>query len=362
MAGNDGFIRIEHVTKRFGAVAAVNDVSIEIGKGEFFALLGPSGCGKTTLLRMIAGFESPTEGDISIDGQRINDLPPNERPTNMVFQSYAVFPHLTVRQNVGYGLRRERLATEEFDRRVNEALALVHLTGFDGRKPNQLSGGQRQRVALARALIKRPKVLLLDEPLAALDRKLREEMQVELRLLQRTVGITFVFVTHDQEEALALSDRVAVMFDGRVHQIDTPRKLYDWPASVKVGGFIGQMNLFDARRDGEVNGQVTLDAGPLGKITVAAKDVPSAEKLKIAVRPELVTFGPAKVADQLGAQATVKGSAFLGDRSQFLFEVSGLERPVLAVTSLDDDAHAPREGSLSFLSIGKDAILVLAAE
>jgi spermidine/putrescine ABC transporter ATP-binding subunit len=359
---DDAFIRIDRVSKHFGDVRAVDNVSLDIMRGEFFALLGPSGCGKTTLLRMIAGFESPTHGEVYIDGQPMADVPPNHRPTNMVFQSYAVFPHLNVRQNVGYGLRREKLDPKEEARRIDEALALVHLTGYDARKPNQLSGGQRQRVALARALIKRPKVLLLDEPLAALDKKLREEMQVELRALQKSVGITFVFVTHDQEEALALSDRVAVMFDGRVEQADTPRRLYDYPASTRVAGFIGQMNFFDAVEVGRQNGSVTLDVGPFGKIEVAAKDVPQGVAVKVAARPELVTF--AKVppdGPSLKAKARVRGHAFLGDRSQFVFDVEGLARPVVAMTSLDDEASMPKDGAELWLNIPRDWINILSA-
>ncbi|MEZ5925778.1 MAG: ABC transporter ATP-binding protein [Hyphomicrobiaceae bacterium] len=359
---DDAFIRIDRVSKHFGDVRAVDNVTLDIRRGEFFALLGPSGCGKTTLLRMIAGFDTPTYGEIHIDGQPMADVPPNHRPTNMVFQSYAVFPHLNVRQNVGYGLRKERLEAKEETRRVDEALDLVHLTGFDTRKPNQLSGGQRQRVALARALIKRPKVLLLDEPLAALDKKLREEMQVELRALQRSVGITFVFVTHDQEEALALSDRVAVMFDGRVEQADTPRRLYDYPISTRIAGFIGQMNFFDAQEIGRQGDTVTLDVGPLGRIDVPARDVPDGVQVKVAARPELITFSTAPATDHaLKAKARVRGHAFLGDRSQFIFDVAGLARPIVAVTSLDDEASMPRDGAELWLSIPNDWINILPA-
>ena len=216
-------IEINNVTKDFGSVRALNGVSMQIKQGEFFSLLGPSGCGKTTLLRMISGFETPTSGSISIAGESMEDVPPNLRPTNMVFQSYAIFPHLNVAENVGYGLKKLKLSSDEIEGRINEALKLVDLTGYGTREAHALSGGQRQRVALARALIMQPKVLLLDEPLSALDKKLREAMQVELRRLQQTVGITFVLVTHDQEEALVMSDRIAVMFEGEVAQVDTPR-------------------------------------------------------------------------------------------------------------------------------------------
>ena len=219
---NDQIIAIESVKKNFGDVTALDGVSLNIREGEFFSLLGPSGCGKTTLLRMISGFDNPSMGSVYIGGSDMTNVPPNERPTNMVFQSYAIFPHLNVAENVGYGLKKQKLPNDEINRRVEEALALVDLEGFGTRESHALSGGQRQRVALARALIMKPKVLLLDEPLSALDKKLRETMQSELRKLQRTVGITFVLVTHDQEEALTMSDRIAVMFDGKIAQLDTP--------------------------------------------------------------------------------------------------------------------------------------------
>jgi ABC-type Fe3+/spermidine/putrescine transport system ATPase subunit len=236
-------ISIRHITKRFGPVAAVDDVSFDIAPNEFFALLGPSGCGKTTLLRMIAGLETPTEGEIVIDGQDMAFIPPNQRPVNMVFQSYAVFPHMSVRNNVEYGLKVVGTPREETRRRAEDALAMVKLGDLAERMPDQLSGGQRQRVALARALVKRPKVLLLDEPLSALDAKLREQMQLELTRLQRTVGITFIIVTHDQDEALSMANRIAVMNLGRVSQIAGPTELYEHPASRFVADFIGKVNL-----------------------------------------------------------------------------------------------------------------------
>ena len=239
-------IRLEGVAKRFGQTAAVDDVSLEVNEGEFFALLGPSGCGKTTLLRLLAGFETPSAGRILIDGEDVGSTPPNRRPVNMVFQSYAVFPHMSVADNVGYGLRMDRVPEADLRRRVDEALALVQLDDLGARKPHQISGGQLQRVALARALIKRPRVLLLDEPLSALDAKLREQMRFELAQLQEKVGITFIMVTHDQSEALALADRAAVMDKGQVLQVATPAGLYERPANRFVADFIGQVNLFEA--------------------------------------------------------------------------------------------------------------------
>jgi spermidine/putrescine transport system ATP-binding protein len=247
MTAGQAIIRFENVTKRYGKVLAVDGVSLSIEEGEFFALLGPSGCGKTTLLRMLAGFETPSEGRILIDGRDISRTPPNKRPVNMVFQSYAVFPHMTVADNVAYGLKVDGVAASERARRVEEALALVKLDGYGARKPDQLSGGQRQRVALARALVKRPRVLLLDEPLSALDAKLREAMRSELAQLQEQVGVTFLFVTHDQDEALAMASRCAVMNRGLLQQVATPSDLYEFPNSRFVADFIGSVNLFEGR-------------------------------------------------------------------------------------------------------------------
>ena len=233
-------VTIAGITKRFGDVTAVDDIDLVIGDGEFFALLGPSGCGKTTTLRMIAGLDFPTMGSLKIFGDEVGTLPPNKRPVNTVFQAYALFPHMNVADNIAFGLKMQKVDRLERDRRVAEAVGLVQLGGMEGRRPNQLSGGQQQRVALARALVNRPKVLLLDEPLGALDLKLRQEMQLELKALQREVGITFVFVTHDQEEALTMSDRIAVMHEGRLLQVGTPEDIYQRPANRFVADFIGQ--------------------------------------------------------------------------------------------------------------------------
>ncbi|MGF7161360.1 spermidine/putrescine transport system ATP-binding protein/putrescine transport system ATP-binding protein [Rhodoligotrophos appendicifer] len=357
--GRSDFIRIDHVTKRFGPVRAVDTVNLDIAEGEFFSLLGPSGCGKTTLLRMLGGFEVPSEGEIWIDAQRMAVVPPNARPTNMVFQSYAVFPHLNVKQNVGYGLRREHLSKSEFDRRVAEALSLVQLTGYDERKPNQLSGGQRQRVALARALIKRPKVLLLDEPLGALDKKLREEMQMELRALQRSVGITFLFVTHDQEEALALSDRIAVMFDGKVAQVDSPRALYDRPTSRPVANFIGMMNFFPTAKVTQSAGAIDVEAAGLGRLSMPSTWLPSG-KTVLAIRPERISIAGAdsSVGDRLSVPATLLSSAFLGDRSHLMAQIDGVERPILIAAQ--EQGEVPLDaGTRVQLHMPKEALLLL---
>src|SRR5579871_4633647 len=246
MTQQDSIISLQNVSKHFGAVRAVDDVSFEIRRGEFFSLLGPSGCGKTTLLRMLAGFELPTTGEIFIDGQPMSPVPAYARPTNMVFQNYAIFPHLNVRENIAFGLRKKRLSKAEMARTVEEALALIKMQGYGERASHQLSGGQRHRVALARALVCRPKVLLLDEPLGALDAKLRHAMQIELKRLQSQLGITFLFVTHDQEEALVMSDRIAVVNKGRIEQIGPTAEIYHRPATAFVADFLGQANLIDA--------------------------------------------------------------------------------------------------------------------
>ena len=274
-------LRIEDVTKRFGAVTAVDGVSAEIPENEFFALLGPSGCGKTTLLRMLAGFEQPDAGRLLLDGADLVGVKPHRRPLNMMFQSYALFPHMTVEENVMYGLRMEGVAKAEARRRAQEGLAQVQLAELAGRRPAKLSGGQRQRVALARALVKHPRLLLLDEPLSALDRQIRGEMQLELKRLQHQVGITFVVVTHDQEEAMTMADRIAVMRDGHIEQVGTPEQLYEAPATRFVAGFLGDANLFGGTVSGDAVGPWRVAPGLLGERSLADGD-----EAFVVVRPE----------------------------------------------------------------------------
>ena len=286
---NDVSVAIRGVTKRFGETAAVDRVSLDIRRGEFFSLLGPSGCGKTTLLRMIGGFETPTEGSIAIDGADMTDTPPYLRPVNMVFQHYALFPHLTVGQNVAFGLRYRPMDRPSRDRRVAEVLELLQLSGFEARRPDQLSGGQRQRVALARALALEPRVLLLDEPLGALDQKLRKEVQVQLKRLQRSLGITFVFVTHDQEEALTMSDRIAVMHRGRVEQAGDAARVFERPATEFVANFMGASNFFSGSVVEAPGGDVVLELSGGGRASVPLDGGPApraGEAVRFVVRPE----------------------------------------------------------------------------
>ena len=306
-------ISIRNVSKRFGTFTALEDISIDIQPGEIFALLGPSGCGKSTLLRIIAGFEQATEGDILIDGEDVTDVPPNKRPVNMVFQSYAVFPHMTVEQNVAYGLKMDRLPGTEIKSKVAEALDQVHMAEFAKRTPDQLSGGQRQRVALARALVKRPRVLLLDEPLSALDAKLRDAMRLELVKLQETVGVSFVMVTHDQSEALAMADRVAVLNKGRLRQLADPMTLYREPNDAFVADFIGRVNLFDV--DASAVGATSLTANSLGEVPLS-EPLPAGlgDDLVVAVRPEFIRLSPPNGAAHAVA-ATLGDVAFQGESS-----------------------------------------------
>ncbi len=279
-------VEVRDVVKRFGEVVAVDHVSLQIQDGEFFSMLGPSGCGKTTTLRMIAGFEQPTEGEIFIDGQPSAGISAFERNTNMVFQSYALFPHMTVAENVAFGLEMKRVPKANRKRRVTEALEMVQLPGLEKRKPKQLSGGQQQRVALARALVNRPAVLLLDEPLGALDLKLRKEMQLELKALQQQVGITFIYVTHDQEEALTMSDRIAVMHEGHVLQLGSPTEIYERPANRFVADFIGETNFIEGEVMESNNGHVVVKILPNVTVEAVAETRPSGSQITVAIRPE----------------------------------------------------------------------------
>jgi len=315
------FVSVSQVSKAFGAAPVVDAVDLSVERGSFFSLLGPSGCGKSTLLRMIAGFETPDSGTITIDGAAMNGVPPNLRPTNMVFQSYAIFPHLNVFDNIAYGLRRSGLSKEDLRRKVEGMLATVRLEGLGDRRSDQLSGGQRQRVALARALVREPKVLLLDEPLGALDKRLREAMQIELRAIQRKVGITFLLVTHDQEEALSLSDRVAVMSGGRILQVATPRELYDRPNCREVADFIGEINFFHATVKEITENSMTVNGGLLGIVTLprvnVAPGITAGDHVLLAIRPEHV-----RTALQ-GLAGTIATATFLGERSHFHVKIPG---------------------------------------
>jgi spermidine/putrescine ABC transporter ATP-binding subunit len=359
------FINIEGVSKTFGSIVAVDNVNIEISTGEFFSLLGPSGCGKTTLLRMLAGFESPSSGEIYIDGKAMSEIPPHQRPTNMVFQNYAIFPHLDVASNIAYGLRKDKLGKVEQKRMVEEALEMVKLPGYGKRRSNELSGGQLQRVALARALIKRPKVLLLDEPLGALDKKLREEMQLELRVLQESVGITFIFVTHDQEEALTLSDRVAVMARGNVLQMDSPQQLYNHPVNVEVADFIGRMNFFDTRVNSLQGDIAHLDTNGIGrlKLFIKGKQLQQGDQLILALRPEQVHLTHERTEDANTVKGKISTSAYFGDRSHYYVSVEGIDKPI-EVSGNDSKLISGRNferGNEVWLSWNENSLVVLPA-
>ena len=314
-------IALEGVVKRFGNAAAVRDVTVSIGEGEFFSLLGPSGCGKTTTLRMIAGFETPDEGRIVLDGQDVTSVPANRRPVNMVFQQYALFPHMSIYDNVAFGLKVKRVPRQDHGDRIHEILRVVELEGLERRRPRQLSGGQQQRVALARALVNRPAALLLDEPLGALDVKLRKQMQLELKRIQTELGTTFVYVTHDQEEALAMSDRIAVMNGGQVEQIGGPREIYEHPATAFVADFIGSLNALDLVVEELVGGYALMRLGEGERIVVpVGSQARAGDKLRIAVRPERVQIsGIDDSAHEGGSRlvGTITEVVYLGMYTQF---------------------------------------------
>jgi spermidine/putrescine ABC transporter ATP-binding subunit len=322
LADEQGTVELIDVTKRFDSVIAVSALNLTVQPGEFLSLLGPSGCGKTTTLRMLAGFEEPSEGEIRISGRPVQGTPPHKRDVNTVFQHYALFPHMTAAENVAYGLRQKKVDRSEVGRRVGEALEMVKMSPLANRKPRQMSGGQQQRIALARALVNRPSLLLLDEPLGALDRKLREEMQIELKLIQAQVGTTFIFVTHDQQEALSMSDRIAVMLDGRVEQLADPDTIYDHPETAFVAGFIGQQNFFDgtARDSGKTV------AGDGWTITSTRDTPPLAEgrPALAAIRPEAVQLTGERPSSEVNAiSGTLASVAHLGDVMLFVVLTPG---------------------------------------
>ncbi|MCO4838941.1 MAG: ABC transporter ATP-binding protein [Rhodobacteraceae bacterium] len=327
-AARPTYIQFKNITKKFGDVTAVQDVSLDIAQGEVFCLLGGSGSGKSTLLRMLAGFEAPTSGQIIVDGEDMVGVPPERLPINMMFQSYALFPHMTVERNVGYGLRREGVAKAEITKRVAEILDLVKLSGFADRKPSELSGGQRQRVALARCIVKRPKVLLLDEPLGALDKKLREETQQELLKIQRALGLTFIIVTHDQEEAMTMADRIGVMNLGQIVQVGHPRDLYEQPDSLFIADFVGALNKFDgiilSQEDNVV--EVRVQNGVTLKI-VSHFDYNSGDRVTVTARPEKLAVFPIDSKDSPTARNSLKGTVtfvgYLGDQTHYSVLLEG---------------------------------------
>jgi spermidine/putrescine transport system ATP-binding protein/putrescine transport system ATP-binding protein len=344
-------INIDDVSKRFGTVTAVDGVSLEVAENEFFALLGPSGCGKTTLLRMLAGFETPDAGRLLLDGEDLVGVKPYRRPLNMMFQSYALFPHMTVAQNVMYGLRMARVGKAEAARRAGEALDQVHLGAVGARRPAQLSGGQRQRVALARALVKSPRVLLLDEPLSALDRQIRGEMQLELKRLQHEVGITFIVVTHDQEEALTMADRIAVMREGRVEQVGTPEALYEAPATRFVAAFLGDANLFGGTVAGDTVGRWRVPPG---------HGLPEGAAAQVVVRPERLRL--TRATEPPAADNALRGRVgevvYLGTARKYVVDVPGAEPVHVRLAAADDRAPLTAGDEVTVSWAPQDGVVV----
>jgi spermidine/putrescine transport system ATP-binding protein len=341
-------VRLDRVSKLFGDAAAVDDLSLDIREGEFFSMLGPSGCGKTTTLRMIGGFEEPTFGTVYLGGRDVTTLPPYKRDVNTVFQSYALFPHLNVYENIAFGLRRKKVDKSEIDQRVRDAMTLVDLIGFESRKPPQMSGGQQQRVALARALVNHPKVLLLDEPLGALDMKLRKQMQLELKSIQQEVGITFIYVTHDQEEAMTMSDRLAVMRHGKIDQIGPPEAVYESPATEFVAGFLGASNMLDGEVKETNNGRTTIALSTGGTITTNTDSVPPGiSKVRVGVRPEKITIVPDEgnaPADRNAVTGLLRMSTYIGVNYQYKVDGPGGHELTVYVQNLGGAESQPHPG------------------
>jgi spermidine/putrescine transport system ATP-binding protein len=341
-------VRLDRVSKLFGDAAAVDDLSLDIQEGEFFSMLGPSGCGKTTTLRMIGGFEEPTYGTVYLGGRDVTTLPPYKRDVNTVFQSYALFPHLNVYENIAFGLRRKKVDKGDIDKRVRDAMTLVDLVGFESRKPPQLSGGQQQRVALARALVNHPKVLLLDEPLGALDMKLRKQMQLELKSIQQEVGITFIYVTHDQEEAMTMSDRLAVMRHGKIDQIGPPEAVYETPATEFVAGFLGASNMLDGEVKEANNGRTTIALSTGGTVTTDTSGVPAGiSAVRVGVRPEKITIVPDDgnaPADRNTVTGLLRMSTYIGVNYQYKVEGPGGHELTVYVQNLGGEGSQPVPG------------------
>ncbi len=341
-------VRLDRVSKLFGDAAAVDDLSLDIQEGEFFSMLGPSGCGKTTTLRMIGGFEEPTYGTVYLGGRDVTTLPPYKRDVNTVFQSYALFPHLNVYENIAFGLRRKKVDKGDIDKRVRDAMTLVDLIGFESRKPPQMSGGQQQRVALARALVNHPKVLLLDEPLGALDMKLRKQMQLELKSIQQEVGITFIYVTHDQEEAMTMSDRLAVMRHGKIDQIGPPEAVYETPATEFVAGFLGASNMLDGEVKETNNGRTTIALSTGGTVTTDTSGVPAGiSTVRVGVRPEKITIVPDDgnaPADRNTVTGLLRMSTYIGVNYQYKVEGPGGNELTVYVQNLGGEGSQPVPG------------------
>jgi spermidine/putrescine transport system ATP-binding protein len=342
-------VRLDRVSKLFADTAAVDDLSLDIREGEFFSMLGPSGCGKTTTLRMIGGFEEPTYGIVYLGGRDVTDLPPYKRDVNTVFQSYALFPHLDVFENIAFGLRRKKVAKGDIESRVEDSMKLVDLTGFERRKPPQMSGGQQQRVALARALVNSPKVLLLDEPLGALDLKLRKQMQLELKRIQQEVGITFIYVTHDQEEAMTMSDRLAVMRHGKIEQIGAPEEVYESPATEFVAGFLGASNMLDGDVKEASNGRTTIALATGGTVAASSERVPpGVSTVKVGVRPEKITIvpdeGEAPPSDRNSVHGLLRMSTYIGVNYQYKVEGPGGHELTVYVQNLGAAGSQPHPG------------------